>query len=194
VSFRVTKEIRPTDQNRISKTLRAIRLAKKQTGLTKGYLSRIETSGHPPPIYTLAKISQALDIDIAELFSQRTSEKYTKLSIKRKKDHVIANQRGTSCGYIYEDLAPDKRGKNMEPFIVDVGFDVVVDVEREFRHDGEEFLYVLEGKMEFFYAGDTYILEAGDSAYFDSDTPHSGRSIGKRKARLLIISYSYRRA
>ena len=191
----------PTDQIRISKTLRAIRLAKKlslkkiaeQTGLTKGYLSRIETSEHPPPIYTLAKISQALDIDIAELFSKPTSGKYTKLSIKRKHDHVIANQRGTSYGYIYEDLAPEKCGKNMEPFIVDVGFDVVVDVKKEFRHDGEEFIYVLEGKMEFFYAGDTYILEAGDSAYFDSDTPHSGRSIGTGKARLLIIIYSYRR-
>ena len=47
--------------------------------------------------------------------------------------------------------------------------------------------------MEFFFKGRSYILEQGDSAYFDSDIPHSGKSVGNKKAKLLIVIYSYKR-
>jgi quercetin dioxygenase-like cupin family protein len=54
-------------------------------------------------------------------------------------------------------------------------------------------MYVLEGTHEFIYDGKKYILNAGDSIYFDSVIPHSGRSIGKKKAKILAIMYSYKR-
>lgn len=101
--------------------------------------------------------------------------------------------RGTTYGYIYENLALEKKGKNMEPFIVTVGFEHPVNIQTDFCHQGEEFLYVLEGTMEFFFKGRSYILEQGDSAYFDSDVPHSGKSVGDKKAKLLIVIYSYKR-
>ncbi len=82
----------------------------------------------------------------------------------------------------------------MEPFIVTVAFENKVDINKEFRHEGEEFNYVLEGKMEFFYDGESYaILEAGDHVYFDAEKPHSARSLGNKRARVLIVIYSYKR-
>ena len=190
------------DQGIITKKLKALRKNSKislaeladRTGLTKGYLSRIENSENPPPISTLGKIAVALGADITDLFPKSEEPSYDQeLVISRKQDGVNSNGRGTSYGYNYQNLALEKKGKNMEPFIVTVGFDHPVNIQTDFCHQGEEFLYVLEGTMEFFFKGRSYVLEAGESAYFDADIPHSGRSVGDTKAKLLIVIYSYKR-
>jgi transcriptional regulator with XRE-family HTH domain len=190
------------DQGAIPKKLRALRKSKnvslgelaEQTGLTKGYLSRIENSETPPPISTVGKIATALGVDITDLFSKfEEPVQNQELAISRNLKGTPIDGRGTSYGYYYENLALEKKGKNMEPFIVTVGFDHPVNIQTEFCHQGEEFLYVLEGAMEFFFKGKSYILEQGDSVYFDADIPHSGKSIGNQKARLLIVIYSYKR-
>lgn len=190
------------DERFITRKLKEIRLAKKLTleklatltDLTKGYLSQIENSSQPPPIYTLSRISKALGIDISELFGEASEPMpYQEMTISRRDQHKSMNREGTPYGYAYEDLAPLKKGKNMEPFIVTVGFDRRIDIQKDFRHDGEEFLYILDGTLEFFFKGKAYVLEQGDSIYFDSDIPHSGRSLGDTEAKLLIVIYSYKR-
>ena len=167
----------------------------ERTGLTKGYLSRIENSPNPPPIATLGKIAGALGVDITDLFSKAAdSAEYRQLSISRNGERMAPSKgRGSSYGYMYQSLASDKKGKNMEPYICDVGFAHPVDINTEFTHQGEEFIYVLEGRLEMFYKGRSYIMEKGDCAYYDSDVPHSGRSIGEKKAKLLVMIYSYKR-
>lgn len=190
------------EEKLIAKKLKDIRLNKgltleklaKLTGFTKGYLSQIENSNQPPPIYTLSRISNALGVDVSEFFA-KTFEKipYQEITIGRHDEHNLRNRELTPYGYIFEDLAPMKQGKNMEPFIVTVGFDRKIDVQKDFRHDGEEFIYVIEGTLELFFKGESFILEKGDSVYFDADKPHSGRSLGKEEAKVLIVMYSYKR-
>jgi transcriptional regulator with XRE-family HTH domain len=189
-------------QGTIPKKLRALRKGKnvslselaEQTGLTKGYLSRIENSSNPPPISTLGKIATALGADITDLFPKiEESAQNHELVISRNLQGTPSDGLGTSYGYYYENLALEKKGKNMEPFIVTVGFDHPVNIQTDFCHQGEEFLYVLEGTMEFFFKGQSYVLEQGDSVYFDADVPHSGKSVGDKKAKLLIVIYSYKR-
>ena len=77
----------------------------------------------------------------------------------------------------------------MEPFFLEPAFDE----KAVFMHEGEEFMYVLEGVHEFVYDNKRYILKEGDSIYFDSRIPHTGRSIGKKKAKILAVMYSYKR-
>jgi mannose-6-phosphate isomerase-like protein (cupin superfamily) len=60
-------------------------------------------------------------------------------------------------------------------------------------HEGEEFMFVLQGVHEFVYNDKKYILNEGDSIYFDSRIPHTGRSVGKKKAKILAVMYSYKR-
>lgn len=190
------------EEKLITKRLKEIRLSKKLTleklakltGFTKGYLSQIENSNQPPPIYTLSRISNALGVDVSELFAQAFETiPYQEITIGRRDQHNLQNRESTPYGYIFEDLAPMKKGKNMEPFIVTVGFDRKIDVQKDFRHDGEEFIYVLEGTLELFFKGESFILEKGDSVYFDADKPHSGKSLGEKEAKLLIVMYSYKR-
>jgi transcriptional regulator with XRE-family HTH domain len=190
------------DESVISKRLKQLRkqnnlkLAEvaERTGLTKGYLSRIENSKNPPPISTLGRIAEALGVDITDLLPKVGGPvQDQELAISRKNQRKEIDKGGTPYGYIYEGLALEKKGKNMEPLLVSVGFDQKVDIQTDFRHQGEEFIFVLEGRMEFFFKGKSYILEQGDSAYFDADIPHSGRSLGKRKAKILIVIYAYKR-
>jgi len=165
------------------------------TGLTKGYLSKIERSNKAPPYSTLNKIAIALGVDAAFFLDDGPHDvKHVKISFTKKdKGKTIQSvgslAEGSLYGYGYEALASDKPGKNMEPFIIEPSFDE----EAIFQHEGEEFMYVLEGRHEFIYDGQHFIMEQGDSVYFDAGVPHTGRSLGKKKARLLAVMYNYRR-
>jgi transcriptional regulator with XRE-family HTH domain len=182
----VAKRIR---QWRLERGLSVERLA-GLAGLTKGYISRIENSPKPPPLYTLSKISLALSVDISTLLSEESSLLPAEITVSRNREHVATNGRGgTSYKYVYQALAPNKLGKNFEPYIVEVSKERRAD----FRHEGEEFLYVLEGTMEFVFKDATYILEQGDCVFFDSAFAHGGRSIGDKPTRILIVIYSYKR-
>ncbi len=190
------------EEKLITKRLKEIRLDKKLTlenlakitGFTKGYLSQIENASQPPPIYTLSRISNALGVDVTEFFGRTPAgESYQEITISRKNHYKLHNRESTPYGYIFEDLAPLKKGKNMEPFFVTVGFDRKIDIQKDFRHDGEEFIFVLEGTLKLFFKGHSYVLEEGDCAYFDADKPHSGMSLGDKEAKLLIVMYSYKR-
>jgi transcriptional regulator with XRE-family HTH domain len=184
------------DERQIVQNIKAIRQSKrisldrlaKLTGLTKGYISRIEHSHKAPPLSTLYRIANALDTDLTLLLAENLEvPEKVRLCLVRKNERKEVVTRGTLYGYQYVSLAYKKPGKNMEPYIVEPAVEEV----GVFSHEGEEFMYVLEGTHEFVYDNEKYILNEGDSIYFDSAVPHSGRSIGKKKARILGIMYSY---
>jgi transcriptional regulator with XRE-family HTH domain len=183
------------DENIVAENIKKTRLSRgfsieqlaKQANLTKGYISKIEKSTKAPPFSTLAKIAAALNVDITQLITTNSEVvQDIPLSVVR------ANERKDTMsqrGHRYEALAYMKSGKNMEPYIITP----TLKTETIFSHDGEEFMYVLEGTHEFIYGNKRYVLEEGDSIYFDSAIPHSGRSLSKKKARILVVMYSYKR-
>ena len=156
------------------------------TGLSKPNLSQIENNLVSPPIATLLKISSALGVAIGHFFQEYPQE--TDIVVVRKdKRHGIAKGKHIShIGYQYHPLAYPKLNKSMEPFVVlmeerepgDITFN---------NHRGEEFVYVLEGTLEF-HSGDKVVtLEEGDSIYFDSVVPHGYRGVGGTAKALAII-------
>jgi len=187
----------------ITKNIKELRKQKKitlqeladLTGLTKGYRSKIERAKKAPPYSTLNKIAIALDVDAASLLEINFDQSRDKrISFTRKHDRKRIEQLGSVAdgslyGYRYEALAFDKQGKNMEPYIIEPAFED----EAIFKHEGEEFMLVLEGKHEFIYDGETYIMEEGDSVYFDAAVPHTGKSLGEKKAKLLAVLFNYKR-
>lgn len=161
-----------------------------RTGLTKGYLSKVERSSKAPPYSTLNKITDAMGIEITELFRRDVVPlPDRRIAVGKKKDGRVIRQTSDVGGYDYEVMAPSKPGKNMEPFIIYAPFEM----EKMYEHEGEEFVYVMEGKLEFVYGDETYMLEQGDHVYFDCCIPHSGRSIGEKKAKLMVVIYHYKR-
>lgn len=173
---------------RLAKGLSLQRLA-ELAGLTKGYLSRIENSEKAPPLSTLSRISMALDVDITRFFKDDPSSSHKEYAVTRSDERTRAGGRGTPYGYEYEALALDKVGKNMEPYVVTVDYASTA----EFQHEGEELIFILDGTIEFSLNGESHLLSKGDSIYFDSGLRHSGRSLGNERAKMLVVTYSYRR-
>ena len=186
------------DEKQIGKNIQKIRIQSnisqerlaELSGLTKGYISKIEKSDKAPPLSTLSKIAHALNMDITFLMAENleSPEDVNLCVVRNGQGKKISS--ATLGGYHYEALAYKKTGKNMEPFILMPAFDE----KAIFIHDGEEFMYTLEGIHEFIYNSKKYILHEGDSVYFDSRIPHTGRSIGEKRAKVLAVMYSYKRS
>jgi quercetin dioxygenase-like cupin family protein len=91
-------------------------------------------------------------------------------------------------GYGYAALAYTKNFKHMEPFIVSFECKPADEVIR-FSHPAEEFVFVLEGELEFSSDEETVVLHPGDSLYFDSDVLHGYRGVGEADVRALLVIY-----
>lgn len=185
------------DERQVGKNIKKIRKSRglslnelaDMIGMTKGYISKIENSISAPPLSTLSKIGISLGVEVGELTAEKVDlPQPMKVCVTRKGEGKKLNTGGMTS-YHYEILAHKKSGKNMEPMLLYPA----VEEEAIFSHEGEEFLYTIEGTHEVIYDEESYILNAGDSIYFDSIVPHTGRSIGKTKAKVLAVSYSYKR-
>jgi transcriptional regulator with XRE-family HTH domain len=171
-------------QTRIARAITLEQLA-HLTGFTTSYLSKIENRRKVPPIATLARIARALEVDIAYFFDGERSPSDQSVSVVRAGERQPVIRGGTSFGYDYEGLAHTKRNKHMEPFVFT--FPKSISKEVSFAHEGEEFVFVLSGRVEFEAGNRTWRLQAGDSLYMDSSIPHRGRSIGGEAKALVII-------
>lgn len=161
-----------------------------ETGFTKGYLSKIENSKVIPPIGTLVKIARVLDTELADLFgADPAGEKDQAVCIVRAGERRSAIRGGSSFGYDYVALAEQRHRKHMEPFVMMFPLQVAKDI--RFEHEGEEFMFILSGKVEFSAVIEgrsrTWILSPGDSVYFDASLPHRGRGLQGRSRALVVI-------
>ncbi|EKD39268.1 MAG: XRE family transcriptional regulator [uncultured bacterium] len=156
------------------------------TGLSKPNLSQIENNLVTPPIATLLKIATALGVSIGHFFQSDNQDSSMVVTRKADRYGVAKGPHISHIGYQYEPLAYPKVDKSMEPFVVNME-------EREAdaivynNHRGEEFLYVLEGRLEFRSGDNVVVLEEGDSLYFDSIVPHGYRGIGGPAKTLVVI-------
>ncbi len=160
------------------------------TGLSKPLLSQIENELVVPPISTLLKISRALEKDITFFFQEPDNNGKVVVVRPFERERLDTKKLGrTDGGYSYESLAYKKTRKNMEPFLIE--FERKDEKDLSFySHDGEEFLFVLEGNLEFRTENDVHRLKQGDSLYFESDVPHAYRAVGKRNAKAIAVVFS----
>jgi transcriptional regulator with XRE-family HTH domain len=157
----------------------------RRTGFTKSYLSQLESGKKSPPIATLSKIAQALSVDMAFFFEKKDPAERLMLIRSEEREPVVRD--GTLFGYQYESIAPTKRHKKMEPFIITLPNKSKE--EDRFDHEGEEFFYVLKGRIKFFYGNKEYFLKEGDCVYFDSSISHRAEGLGRSPARALAVIY-----
>ncbi|MFA6930515.1 MAG: XRE family transcriptional regulator [Lentisphaeria bacterium] len=92
-------------------------------------------------------------------------------------------------GLDFHPLAANKCDRNMEPFIIDVHppFSSAFELS---SHEGEEFIFVLEGSIEVAYGKEKYLVAKGDSIYYDSIIPHHVHAMENKTARILAVVYA----
>lgn len=164
----------------------------ERSGIPISTLSKVENGQMSLRIEKLMAVSEALDVDIMQLVSPIESESAKKVvtgrrSVTRRDQAVISRTENS----IYEHHAHDLSHRLLAPTVIEVLPDRQPDL---IKHQGEEFIFVLEGRVEAlteFY--EPTILEAGDSMYIDSTMAHNLRALDGKPARVLNVSSSSRR-
>jgi transcriptional regulator with XRE-family HTH domain len=156
------------------------------TGFDVELLSNIENNIVQPQLGTVIRLSKALDSAFGRLISGIGNRIY---SITRKDEQKVVSRstakKGQKQVYTYKSLAPEVKGRHMEALIVQLEENPDKEVS---VHDGEEFIYVLDGIVVLNIGEETFDLEPGDSAYYLSTTPHLVAS-KKGKATILAVLY-----
>jgi quercetin dioxygenase-like cupin family protein len=158
----------------------------KMTGFDVEFLSKIETKELQPQLGTVIKLSKALDSAFGRLVSGVGEKLY---SITRKDERRTISRSTSKKGqkkiYTYKSLAPDVKGRHMEAFLVLLE----EDPEKETSmHEGEEFIFVLDGEVILEIGEDKFVLEPGDSAYYLSTTAHH---IAAKEGKATILAVMY---
>jgi transcriptional regulator with XRE-family HTH domain len=155
------------------------------TGFDISLLEDIETGKEQPQLGTVMKLSKALDSAVGRLVSGIGTKLY---SITRKNDRkqVVRTASKTSKKnvYSYMSLAPEVQGRHMEALIVQLERNEEKEVS---VHNGEEFVFVLEGVANLTIANESYDLEPGDSAYYLSTTSHYITAKTQRATILAVL-------
>lgn len=175
----------------IGKRIKAFRTRKRitleqlarQAGFTKGYLSKVEKSKKSPPVSTLGILARALGVTISALLGEEAPR--TSLCLVRKNERPLISRDGTAFGYSYEAMAYKYPNKIMEPFLLTLP--VKPKKRTVYQHEGEEILFVIQGTMKFTHGNEEYIVNEGDSIYFDSSLPHFGESIGPEEVKCFMV-------
>lgn len=166
----------------------------ERSGLSIEQIERIEGNIDFPSLAPLIKIARVLGVRLGTFLDDQAELGPV---ICRKKDSNDTNSIGFSNNdskarkhMEYHSLSQDKSGRHMEPFLIDVapsedGVDFVLST-----HEGDEFIYVLEGVLEINYGKNTYILEEDDSIYYDSIVAHHVHAAADNTAKILGVIYT----
>ncbi len=157
-----------------------------RTGLARSTLSKIENEQMSPTFDAMQKLAAGLGIEIPQLFASATRRPTLG---RRAITPVGQGKRQLTPTYEHELLCGEVARKKMVPFKSTIRARSFDEFSEWVRHDGEEFLLVLEGEILFyteFYEPVT--LRAGDSAYYDSGMGHACVSTSPQDATILWVT------
>jgi len=152
-----------------------------ETGLAPSYISSVEKGEVIPPVAVLLQLSKALGIDSSLLLQAER-----KLAGKRKEE----DQRRRTDSYSYENLSPQATSRHLKAFRVFIDPRAEHRAGASYQHQGEEFQYILKGKVEVMIGESRNVLEPGQSIHFDSSIVHKLRNLSSERAELIVVLYT----
>jgi len=159
-----------------------------RTGISVDTLERFESGHTTPPLGALIRVGRALEMQMGAFISTGVDRPISVVRAESRPKIARRTQKAAEqYGYVYESLAPEKINRLMEPFLVTMtptAFDELS------CHDGQEFLFVLEGEISVRVEEEVEVLRAGDSVYYDSSKPHLVKCHGKEPAKILAMIYA----
>jgi len=150
------------------------------TGLRPEYISQVEKGEVIPPVAVLLQISKALEIDSGLLLSEER---------KKAREKSLDDYQRRTESYAYVNLTPEARHKHLK------AFKVFIEPESEhkgvsYQHPGEEFIYVLRGKVEVMVGENKNVVDKDQCIHFDSSIVHKITNLSQEQAELLVILYT----
>lgn len=151
--------------------------------ISKSMLSKIENGQTASAVATLSKISEALDITLSWVMDEKTEEN---LVLQKKQDR-LSRLGDENMGYSYELLANRSFYSGIEPTIVHVTPKDSNQRSEGYTHSQDEFIFILDGSIILLYDDKEYMMEKGDSAYFQGYKPHLFVPVDNTEARVLTL-------
>lgn len=153
-----------------------------QAGLSSGMLSKIENGLTSPSLSTIQALASALNVSVTTLF--RRHERRRDATLVKAGEGLIIHRRGSLAGHEYR-LLGHSVGKNvtMEPYLITLTDKS--EVFPSFQHSGTEFIYILDGRIDYHHSGVTYSLGPGDSLFFDGEAPHGPEKLIETPIRFI---------
>ncbi len=188
-------------ENKLGKRIKAFRQAREisleklasDTGLSLEFLHGLEDNNVYPSIGPMQKIAGALGMRLGTFIDDEVSRDPIISALDGTSPDVhMQNCRTQNVSYGYVSLGKGKSDRNMEPFhitIAPLSEEEQAKEQKTSSHQGEEFMLVLKGKLKVVYGPETYILEEGQSIYYNSIVPHYVGAHGQEPAQILAVTY-----
>ena len=164
----------------------------ERSGLSVEQIESIENDNNLPSLGPLIKVARALGVRLGTFLDDNDGiGPAVCRAADREGQHTISFSNGAADArqhMVYHPLAQQKTGRHMEPFIIDIN----PTEERTFKlsdHEGEEFIYVMQGEVEIDYGKEKYTLSEGDSIYYDSIVKHHIHGSEGKAAKILALVY-----
>ncbi len=153
----------------------------KATGQTPEFIDQVENEKFSPSVGFLLMLAKALDVNPGTFLS------------KAEKD-IIQDQRSKAFmkrtrNYSYQALTPHAESDHLRAFMITIE-SRQIHKPVEYKHEGEEFIYVMEGELEVILGGKAHHLKTDESIHFNSDIPHKLKSLSNEDTRCLVILYT----
>ena len=186
-------------ENRVGEKIRQLRESKnisieelaENSDLSVKMVEKLESNTVMPSLSPLLKIAKALDVRLGTFLDDAPQS--GPVVVKSGKSENVMRFSGKNTDLKestleFYSLASGKTDRHMEPFIIDVHPPENEDYQLS-SHEGEEFIYVMNGEIEVLYGKEKYLVSKGDSIYYDSVVPHDLHAYGG-EAKILAIVYT----
>lgn len=151
------------------------------TGFSKALISQIENNVVMPPINTLSKIANVLNVKMTYFFEDELD--YKDYYVVRADERKYVFREGVKHGYMYEGLAQMKDFDQLEMCLVTIK---PAQTEKKlFNHEGYEYIIVKDGEVNLYLNNDVLRLKEGDSIAFNSQIPHYVESVEQKEAKII---------
>ena len=164
----------------------------ERSGLTVEQITSIETDQNLPSLGPLIKIARALGVRLGTFMDDNDALGPVVCRAEdRERDSSISFSNGATDArkhMEYHPLAQQKAGRHMEPFVIDINPEDSPNYQLS-EHEGEEFIYVMQGEVEIVSGKDTYTLKEGDSIFYDSIVMHHVHGAPGKSAKILAVVY-----
>ncbi len=156
----------------------------KLADLSVGMVSKIENGATSPSLATLKGLARALNVPVTALF--RKFDQHQDATHVKANQGLVIDRQGTRAGHQYQLLGHTVgKGVSVEPYLVTLT--EKSEVFPMFQHGGQEFVYILTGKVRYRHGNRIYDLDAGDSLFFDANAPHGPEELIDLPIRLISV-------
>jgi len=153
----------------------------EKTDQTPEFIEKVENGEMVPSVSFLLKLSRALGVDPGTFLSD---EEKAQIEDKRAKAFITRTK-----NYAYQTLTPGAENQHLRAFMI------TIEAKQDhkpvaYKHEGEEFIYVMEGDLELTLDSKITNLKTGESMHYNSEIPHKLKNIGNETTRCLVMLYT----